>query len=698
MNIVVVASRSRGLFSSLQEMLGEEFDLHFAERLSQVFEALATRPTDLVFIDARLADCDGRDAIREIAAAFPEACLVYLSPPEDGGGPGLSDEEGVYASLRKPLSQEIVRFLARKATERKKLSRRIEYLTSVAGTTPMEEMGRMEERLRATSRETTSAFLGTSMVRKLLRSLSPIMNLSELLARFADSIRELFGSNNVAIFTWDPAKGRYTAGAWQGIDEALAQLCSFSNKHPMVRWFLEHRQLLTRDKLRTAFAHDVAAEIGTDMDALRCDVIMPLLEKGSLIGFLSLGKKMTGKRYEEADLELLAVIGDCASGAISMAAVYRELLLSKARTDSILDNIACGIVSVGADARIVNMNCHAEKAFDVNAEELVGKRIQKLGSVLADMVLRTYQEEEFTNYPYRDLATGRLLSVSTSKVRDERLNLVGVILFFTELDEAATTASAETLIPEDADTFALFCANIADKIKNPLASIKTFSQLLPEKFEDSEFRQKFGEIVGKAVERINSLADGLTSYAETGPLDLTPTNLVAVVENAMAALRKSLNARNIRFDAPGSGKPAMALADGQLIRSAFLRVLRNSIESTPTDGTITISIKEVTAKHLRRPPHNAVVFDYTGIAEKDGAVSDDEVFLETEFRDSGKGISDGRMGQIGQPFFTTKGDKVGLGLAITRQIIIRHSGRIEVGSKETEGTTVKIVLPRGKNK
>ena len=95
---------------------------------------------------------------------------------------------------------------------------------------------------------------------------------------------------------------------------------------------------------------------------------------------------------------------------------------------------------------------------------------------------------------------------------------------------------------------------------------------------------------------------------------------------------------------------------------------------------------------------NAVVFDYTGISEKDGAVPDDEVFLETEFRDSGEGIPDQRMGQIGQPFFTTKRDKVGLGLAITRQIISRHSGRIEIGSEETKGTSVKIVLPYGRNK
>jgi len=697
MNIVVVASRSRGTFLSLQEMLGEEFDLQFAERLSQVFEALARRPTDVVFVDTRLADCEGTDAIREIAASFPDSCLVYLAPAEDGKDTAVSEEEGIYASLPKPLNREMVRFLAKKAIEKRKLSRRIEYLTSLVERTPEQNSPRSPDRFPADYRGGTSASLGRGMVRKLLRSLSPITNLSELLARFLDSVRELFGSNNVAIFTRDSGKGRYLAGAWQGVDQGLAEVCSFSNKHGMVRWLIEHQQLLTRDKLGNAFPHDVAVEVATDMDALRAEVIMPLLERGSLVGFLSLGRKMTGKRYDDEDLELLAVIGDCASGAISTSLIHRDLVSQKARAEAILSNIACGIVAVDLEGRIIRMNDFAESALDVNAGELIGKSVQKLGSMLADMVLRTSKENQaFVNRPYRDGTTGRVFAVSTCKICDERSTLLGVILFFTGLAEETSTVAAETQLPEE-DMFPAFCAHIADKIKNPLASIKTFSQLLPEKFDDTEFREKFPQIVGKAVDRINSLADGLTAYAATGPLDLSPTNIATVVENAVTALRNSLSGRKLRVIVPGSEKPATALADGQLIRSAFLNVLRNSIESTPPNGTITISIKDVSARELRKEKGRGLVFDSTGISGQDGAVPDDEVFMETEFRDSGGGIPEAKMAKVGQPFFTTKGEKIGLGLAITRKIVSRHRGRMGIESKEGEGTTVRIILPREQN-
>ncbi len=695
MNVVVVASRSRGTFDSLQKMLGGEFDLQYAERLSQVFEVLAKRPTDLVFVDSRLADCDGREAIREIAGAFPEACLIVLSPAEDGVGVRVREEEGVYAHLWKPLNRELVRFLMKKAMERRKLSRKVAYLTSLTRKEPSQDSLWSEGHPPSERPGKASAYLGRGMIRKLLRSLSPITNLPELLARFADSVRELFGSNSVAIFTWDAARGRYLPGAWQGVDEGLAQVCSFSSKHAMVRWFLEHRQLLTRDKLRNTLAHDAAVEIATDMEALRGEVIMPLLERGNLMGFLSLGKKMTGKRYEEEDLELLALIGDCASGAISMSLMHREVSFLKARADAILNNIACGIVAVDGEARVMAINAFAEKVLNLSGGEVIGKNVQKLGSVLADLVLRAHRDGEIlVDHSYRDMATGKLLSVSTCKMHDERLSLRGVLLFFTVMEEAESEAPPEERTSEDEEEFSAFCASIADRIKNPLASIKTFSQLLPEKFDDLEFRQKFSDIVGTAVERINSLADGLTSYAGTGPLDFSPTNLGTVVENAVAALRKTLGSRNLRVMAPGSGRTGMAMADGQLIRSAFLGILSNSIESTPPDGTITISIKEISGKALRRRKSGEVVVDNTGVSGRDAAAHDETVFVETEFRDSGEGIATGLMEKVAQPFFTTKGNKVGLGLAITGQIIARHGGRMEIESEEGEGTTVRIILPR----
>ena len=741
MNTVIVASGSKELFASVQHILGEGHDVHLAPRLPDLFASLAKRPADVVLVDTRLEDCDGRTAVHEIRGLFPEVVVVYFSPELDGKGAGISEEDDAYVSLRKPLDQQLLRLAVKKAAEKRNLSRRIDYLLTAT------ERASDKRPHHATAsgldhfRPASHGSVERGMLRKLLKSLSPITSLDKLLGLFADSIRELLGCNTVAVFIWDSQKGRYVTGAWQGVDEGLAVVCSFSGKHGIVRWLIERQQLLTRDKLTETVPYDVAAEVGTDMDALRAELIMPLLDRGNLIGFVCLGTRLTCRPYDESDLELLTVIGDCASGSIGTALLYREISSQKGRADAILSSIACGVVAVDTEGRIVALNSYARNALEVSADELIGKNIQKLGSVLADMSLRTIKEDQtFVNRPYKDGTTGRVLSVSTCRLFDDRSNLAGAIAFFTPLLETASSGVAEHGQPEG-ERFAAFCGHIADKIKNPLASIKTFSQLLAEKFDDQEFREKFAEIVGKAVERINALADSLTSYAADGPMDLSSTNIAAVLENALASLRESMDKRNLRVIVPGNEKPARVLADGQLIRAALLNVLKNSIESTPPDGTITVSIKEVSAGEIRRGKSVDLVYDDSGIAS-DGdvlacpsgsrndpafggaarapnaaslaaspgrnhsgatgqarapAARDDEMFVLAEVRDNGVGIPPETIGNVGEPFFTTKEQRAGLGLAIVRRIISRHRGRIEIESDTGKGTAVRIILPRDPN-
>lgn len=701
MNTVIVASGNRELFTCVQRILREGHDVHFAPRLADLFAALARKMGDVVVVDTRLEDCDGRAAIQEIRGHFPEAVVLYLSPELNGRGAAISAEEGAdaYVSLRKPLDEQLLRLAVEKAAEKRSLSRRIEYLAKAhrrqdshdSADSPVHPVVFSESQMRNAKSE-----IARGMLRKLLKSLSSITRLDRLLEQFADSIREFLGCNSVAVFIWDAEKGRYVTGAWEGVDEGLAVMCSFSARHGIVRWLMERQQLLTRDKLTETVSYEVAADVGTDMDALRAELILPLLDKGDLIGFVCLGSKMTGKPYDESDLELLMVIGECASGSMSTAILHREISGQKGRAEAILNSVACGVIAVDLEGRIVALNSYARKVLEVSGDELIGKNIQKLGSVLADMSLRTIKENQtFINRLYKDGATGRVLSVSTCRLFDDGSDVAGAIVFFTLSAERATSEIAEPAVPEE-EKFAALCGHIADRIKNPLSSIKTFSQLLPEKFDDREFREKFTEIVGGAVERINALADALTSYAANGPLDASSTNIASVLDNALASVRSGIDKRNLRVIVPGAEKPARVLGDGRLIRAAFLALLKNSIESTPPDGTITVSIKEVSAGEVRREQGADLVYDDSGIAS-DGEVLDEKMFVLAEVRDNGVGIPGETIGEVGEPFFTTKEQRAGLGLAIVRRIISRHRGRIEIESDPGKGTAVRMILPRDQN-
>jgi signal transduction histidine kinase len=73
------------------------------------------------------------------------------------------------------------------------------------------------------------------------------------------------------------------------------------------------------------------------------------------------------------------------------------------------------------------------------------------------------------------------------------------------------------------------------------------------------------------------------------------------------------------------------------------------------------------------------------------------MFVLAEVRDNGVGIPRETIGKVGEPFFTTKEQRAGLGFAIVRRIVSRHRGRIEIESDTGKGTAVRIILPRDPN-
>jgi signal transduction histidine kinase len=118
---------------------------------------------------------------------------------------------------------------------------------------------------------------------------------------------------------------------------------------------------------------------------------------------------------------------------------------------------------------------------------------------------------------------------------------------------------------------------------------------------------------------------------------------------------------SLRFE-PKAEK-AIVRGDGEKLRQAFLNIVINALQATPTGGSVSIDLNK-----------GASGFDIS-------------------FRDSGSGIAPDNLQRIFEPFFTTKADGTGLGLAVTRKIIEGHGGRLDIESEAGMGTTVSVRLP-----
>ena len=208
-----------------------------------------------------------------------------------------------------------------------------------------------------------------------------------------------------------------------------------------------------------------------------------------------------------------------------------------------------------------------------------------------------------------------------------------------------------------------FSAGIAHEIKNPLASIKNFTQLLPSEYGDPNFRKEFIEFVTREVNRINRIVNGLLDYARPRKLELLKVNIPELVDETLSSLNANFDEHHITIKKNYNQIPPIEI-DPEQIRQVLLNLILNAVEAMPNGGTIKISIQEIEREEV-----------------------------EIEVSDNGCGISDEKLKEIFNPFVTTKEGGTGLGLSIIQRIVNEHGGRIEVESKKNRGTQFKLFLP-----
>ncbi len=211
---------------------------------------------------------------------------------------------------------------------------------------------------------------------------------------------------------------------------------------------------------------------------------------------------------------------------------------------------------------------------------------------------------------------------------------------------------------------ATLAAGMAHEIKNPLASIKTFAEYLPEKFDDPAYREKFSRIMSQEVDRMNTLVHRLLEFARPAQPELGPVRCSELIKETLDFLQGTLLQKRITVEMRFKGKDEV-LADPMQMKQVFLNLLLNSVEAIDPPGKIVMSTTQ----------HNGHV--------------------QIAVADSGHGIAKKDLQRVFDPFFTTKSGGTGLGLSVVHSIVREHQGRVAVDSALGKGTTVTITLPVG---
>jgi signal transduction histidine kinase len=209
-------------------------------------------------------------------------------------------------------------------------------------------------------------------------------------------------------------------------------------------------------------------------------------------------------------------------------------------------------------------------------------------------------------------------------------------------------------------------AEIVHEVRNPLVSLKTFLQLLPERIDEIEFRTRFFDLVNGELRRIERLLDVVLSHARprVAAADGSATDAAGVIESVTRLVAHRALERGVVIDTALEKSPSLLALGEDALRQVLLNLVLNAIDATLAGGRVVLSTQR----------------------SGDG--------LEIRIDDAGPGLPAAIRKRIFEPFFSTKDERPGgLGLAISRRIVEEAGGRIVPEDREGGGTRFRVLLP-----
>lgn len=628
------------------------------DRLDAVLQQ--TSPA-LVMIDLR-----GKEApelLEQIQKNWPENLIVALGalrsePLRD------AEQAGVYAAEDLQLDRRRLQALVTRAFDHLRLlqeNRELREQSSMI--TAPEPLRRIEPTVER--REPSMPLM------RFPRVFRRFDNVEALLASVVEGVADATGVGRVGIFSRIRQSDRYRLRAGLRCLPETYDV-EYGERDALVRWFELHAHLICRGNLAQAIDQSQRALMRRALDTFGAEVIVPLHARGRIIGWLFFGHRVTGQRFDYNDLEGLMILAEHVSTVLENALLYEEITLQKTLAETLLKSIPSGIIATDEEANIRWFNPTAEQILGVESGDVLNQPVEAAGALLATFLRDTLEAKEtLPSREWIDPNTRRSLSIETRRLVDQRTPL-GAVAVVHDLTAEENLRQKQELV-ERAAFWTDLAASMSHEIRNPLVAIKTFAQLLPERFDDPDFRKDFNEIVVQEIDRLDKIITQINNFAHPSELVFKPIDVRNVVTKGIEVARARLMKNGISIDTTLPNDLPSILGDEKALTEAFAHLVTNAAEATSgqTKPLITLAAKPV----------------------REGQKTNGVVVT---VQDNGKGIASDLKEKIFSPFCTTKARGMGLGLPIVKRTVFDHNGRVDIDSN-SHGTSVSVMLPAGSN-
>jgi PAS domain S-box-containing protein len=516
-------------------------------------------------------------------------------------------------------------------------------------------------------------------VSKAAKILGSVTTLRDLLERFANTVAEAVGTDRVFILLPD----KHGFSQQYPIVQPGARLGRLELDHEQatIKQLAASREPIVLDELHRARPTPQLERVMRQLDSLQIALAIGIFSRDHLAGIMLLGPRISGRIYGSVEQNALQVLCGQLAVAIENARLFTEVQNAKIYNETLLENLTTGVIAAGLDERITVFNNEAGQITELNSREIQDTYLDKLPGPLRETLRKTLQTGESQENSELTLRSGDrsvVVRTSSSIFHGQEGEMLGALMVLTDIT-ALKRLEQQIRRSDRLASLGTLSAGMAHEIKNPLVSIKTFAQLLPERYQDSDFRETFSNLIGHEIERIDSLVNQLLRFARPAKPVLKLMHVQEILEKSLLLVGHRLYQKDIKLSRSWEAKVDTIRADADQLEQVFLNFFLNAMDAMKSGGELNVQTEIRTDEEW-----------VSALAQTNGSTHE---ILRVTIRDTGDGIRGEDIPHVFDPFFTTKDYGTGLGLSVVHGIIQEHGGQIEVESELKKGTAFHILLP-----
>jgi len=329
----------------------------------------------------------------------------------------------------------------------------------------------------------------------------------------------------------------------------------------------------------------------------------------------------------------------------------------------VLESLPCGVLVSDRNGRVRMMNPEGRRLLDVGVGETSALPPEILARALAPCCAGATTEQE-----WEVAAPGgpRTIGISCAVLGEGEDACDSVLLLRDVTEERRRTSEREAA--KRKESLAEMAALLAHEIRNPLGSLELFAGLLADAAAQQSDLRRWTDHVQAGLRSLSATVNNVLQFHSQPAPQLVAVNLGRLLRDSVEFLRPLARQSGLRIDIQNSLGELEVPGDAHRLQQVIFNLSLNAFRAMTSGGVLTVRLQ------------------WNDLTQFDD--------VRLEFEDTGRGISEANLEKIFEPGFTTTAGSPGLGLAVCRTVIEQHQGTISVTSRQGEGVTFSVVLPR----